>query len=92
MDVTMPNIDGVTATAKIQRDLPDIRIIGLSMYNDADTGQKMLDAGASAYLTKTGSPDILLKTICRVYRGQMPIQGLNLQNDAPLSQMDSNTQ
>jgi CheY-like chemotaxis protein len=80
MDVTMPNIDGITATAKIKGDLPDIRIIGLSMHNDADTGQKMMDAGASAYLTKTGSPDILLETICRVYRGQMSTLGLNLQN------------
>jgi PAS domain S-box-containing protein len=92
MDVTMPNLDGFTATAKIRRDLPEIRIIGLSMHNDVDTRQKMMDAGACAYLTKTGSPDILLRTICRVYRGQMSTEGLNLHDDAFLSQMDPDTQ
>jgi DNA-binding NarL/FixJ family response regulator len=88
MDVAMPNLDGLEATAQITRDLPDIRIIGLSMHNDADTRQKMLAAGARAYLTKTDSPDILLNTICRVCRGQMPTEGLDVQEGALLSQMN----
>jgi CheY-like chemotaxis protein len=41
--------------------------IGLSMHNDSDTRNKMLEAGASAYLTKTGSPSTLIDTINRVY-------------------------
>jgi len=69
MDVAMPELDCFEATAQITRDLPDIRIIGLSMHNDADTRQKMFDAGASAYLTKTGSPDILVETIRQVHHG-----------------------
>jgi DNA-binding NarL/FixJ family response regulator len=69
MDVTMPGLDGFEATAQISRAYPDIRIIGLSMHNDADTRQKMLNAGASAYLTKTGSPDALIGTIRRLHHG-----------------------
>ncbi|MFH0730328.1 MAG: response regulator [Pseudomonadota bacterium] len=68
MDVTMPVLDGFEATAQITRDHPDIRIIALSMHNDAHTRQKMLDAGAGAYLIKTGSPDTLVETIRRVFR------------------------
>ena len=67
MDVSMPELDGFEATAQISRLQPDIRIIGLSMHNDAHTRQKMLDAGASAYLTKTGSPDTLVETIRRLH-------------------------
>lgn len=67
MDVSMPELDGFEATAHISRLQPDIRIIGLSMHNDAHTRQKMLDAGASAYLTKTGSPDTLVETIRRLH-------------------------
>ena len=66
MDVTMPELDGVEATAHISRAHPHIRIIGLSMHNDTDTRRKMLDAGADAYLTKTGSPDTLVQTIRRL--------------------------
>jgi signal transduction histidine kinase/DNA-binding NarL/FixJ family response regulator len=69
MDVSMPGLDGFEATAQISRAYPDIRIIGLSMHNDADTRQKMLNAGASAYLTKTGSPDALIGTIRRLHHG-----------------------
>jgi DNA-binding NarL/FixJ family response regulator len=48
----------------------------------------MLDAGASAYLTKTGSPDILVETIRRVHLGNIRIEGLKAQDDAFLSQVD----
>jgi signal transduction histidine kinase/HAMP domain-containing protein/ActR/RegA family two-component response regulator len=68
MDVTMPGFDGFEATAIITRDQPDIRIIGLSMHSDEVTRQKMFDAGASAYLTKTGSPATLVKTIHQVHQ------------------------
>lgn len=67
MDVSMPEMNGFDATAQIRAALPDTRIIGLSMYNEEDTQQKMLNAGASAYLTKTGSQDTLIATIRQVY-------------------------
>ena len=67
MDVTMPVIDGFKATAQITHDQLDIRIIGLSVHNDVHTRQKMLDAGASAYLTKTDSLVMLIETIRRVH-------------------------
>jgi PAS domain S-box-containing protein len=69
MDVTMPELDGIEATTQIKGICPEIRIIGLSMHNDPDTQKKMMDAGASAYLTKTDAPDTLVETIRRVYRG-----------------------
>ena len=67
MDVTMPELDGFEATAEITRNNPTIRIIGLSMHNDTDTRNKMLEAGASAYLTKSGSPNTLIDTINHLY-------------------------
>ena len=69
MDVSMPEVDGIEATARISRNHPDIRIIGLSMHNDSVTRRKMFDAGADAYLTKTDSPDILAETIRRTRHG-----------------------
>jgi len=63
MDFSMPVMDGVTATRLIHDEHPDIRIIGLSMYVEADRADAMTDAGAVAYLTKSGSTDLLLETI-----------------------------
>ncbi|WP_419656357.1 two component system sensor histidine kinase, hybrid [Desulfosarcina variabilis str. Montpellier] len=68
MDVTMPNMDGIEATARITRRHLDTRIIGLSMHNDEDTRQKMINAGAVAFLAKTDSPESLIETIHRVNR------------------------
>jgi signal transduction histidine kinase/ActR/RegA family two-component response regulator len=73
MDVTMPVLDGFEATAQIKKDNPDIRIIGLSVQNDAHTRQKMLQVGASAYLTKSASPVTLIETIRKVYSGNIGI-------------------
>jgi signal transduction histidine kinase/ligand-binding sensor protein/ActR/RegA family two-component response regulator len=73
MDLTMPVLDGFEATAQITKNNPDIRIIGLSVHNDVHTRQKMLHVGASAYLTKTGSPVTLVETIRNVYSGNMRI-------------------
>jgi CheY-like chemotaxis protein len=67
MDVSMPEVDGIQATAEILRHHPGTRIIGLSMQNDRNSRQKMFEAGASAYLTKTGSPDVLVETIRRIH-------------------------
>jgi CheY-like chemotaxis protein len=73
MDVKMPVLDGFEATAQIKKDNPDIRIIGLSVQNDAHTRQKMLQVGASAYLTKSASPVTLIETIRKVYSGNIGI-------------------
>jgi DNA-binding NarL/FixJ family response regulator len=52
MDVNMPVVDGIEATRVIHADLADIRIIGLSMYEDSECVQAMLRAGAVGYQNK----------------------------------------
>jgi DNA-binding NarL/FixJ family response regulator len=66
MDVSMPEVSGIEATDIIHKTAPDIRIIGLSMHQNAAMRQKMLDAGACAYLTKGGSSEELIETVRRV--------------------------
>lgn len=66
MDISMPEVSGIEATAEIKRREPDIRIIGLSMHKEAAMQRKMLDAGACAYLTKGGSSEELIETVRRL--------------------------
>ena len=69
MDVSMAGMDGIEATGVIASRFPDVRVIGLSMHDDAGTSARMLHAGAWCYLCKTGPADDLLNAI----RGQHPL-------------------
>lgn len=52
MDVVMPGLGGVEATRRIRADLPDTKVIGLSMHSDQRFVSEMLRAGAIGYLVK----------------------------------------
>jgi DNA-binding NarL/FixJ family response regulator len=74
MDVSMPRLDGIEATAEIRRRLPGIRIIGISMNTDAATRRKMRNAGASTLLSKAGSFENLIQEI-RQTKQRLPCMG-----------------
>jgi PAS domain S-box-containing protein len=63
MDISMPEMDGIEATAVIKKDHPNIRIIGLSMHEDEKTRERMLSAGASAYLNKAAPVNKIIEVI-----------------------------
>jgi PAS domain S-box-containing protein len=63
MDVSMPVMDGVEATRCIKAELPEVRVIGLSMYEDEHIVRTMREAGADAFVSKTISSAELLKAI-----------------------------
>ncbi len=66
MDVNMPDMKGTKATKLISSELPAIRIIGLSMFAEADRAEAMREAGAVGYLSKGGSSQALLAAIRRL--------------------------
>ena len=53
MDITMPNLDGPSATRRILSQLPKTRVIALSMHTHHQFVSLMLDAGASGYVLKS---------------------------------------
>jgi PAS domain S-box-containing protein len=63
MDINMPEMDGIEATRFIKTELPEVRVIGLSMHEDENIYRTMLDAGADAFVVKTASSAELLKAI-----------------------------
>jgi DNA-binding NarL/FixJ family response regulator len=52
MDIIMPDLNGIEATRQILAELPDIKVIALSMHSDKKFVVEMLNAGASGYLLK----------------------------------------
>jgi CheY-like chemotaxis protein len=63
MDVAMPVMAGDEATRQIKQRLPHIRVIALSMFDDARVADRMRRAGAAAYLLKTAPAEELLAAI-----------------------------
>ena len=63
MDVAMPLMGGDEATRQIKLHMPNVRVIGLSMYEEDSMAEKMRRAGAEAYLLKTGPAEELLAAI-----------------------------
>lgn len=63
MDVSVPVMTGDEATRQIKSYLPDVRVIALSMYDEADKKQSMFEAGAESYILKTISAEELIAAI-----------------------------
>ncbi len=63
MDIRMPILDGIGATRVIHNAHPESRIIGLSMYDEAEHAHAMREAGAETSLSKSGAPETLLAAI-----------------------------
>ncbi|HJR56299.1 MAG TPA: response regulator [Rhizomicrobium sp.] len=62
MDMAMPNMDGLDATARIRQletGAKRARVIGLTAYATADDRQICLDSGMDDYLTKPTNPKAL---------------------------------
>ena len=70
LDVAMPGMSGVDAAAQIRDVSAQTRIIALSMYGDAHYRQRMLDAGAGAYVLKNDASAELLAAVDSVLRGE----------------------
>ncbi len=63
MDVQMPIINGIDATAWLTENYPEIKILALTMENEEETILKMLRAGAKGYLLKDIHPSVLHQAI-----------------------------
>jgi DNA-binding NarL/FixJ family response regulator len=63
MDIRMPEIDGINAIEMLRKEYEDIKIIVLTMYDDQQMINRMMEMGANAYLTKTTDPEEIYKAI-----------------------------
>jgi DNA-binding NarL/FixJ family response regulator len=71
MDVNLPGVDGIEATARLRAALPDSRVIVLTVRDDADTVFAALRAGACGYISKGAPVDVLVQAIQQALDGGM---------------------
>ena len=73
MDLEMPTVDGVAATAAITDAGNAARIVVLTSFSDRERILDALDAGAIGYLLKDAPPDELMRGIRAAARGEAPL-------------------
>jgi len=73
MDIQMPRLNGIQATALIKRFFPRVIVVGLSVHATEDLRQEMITAGATSVLTKDHAGARLQQEITKAvdYRSTM---------------------
>ena len=69
LDINLPNINGLELTKLISKKYPAIKILILSMYNNAEYIKEVLKEGASGYVLKNTDYEELLNAIQSVFAG-----------------------
>ncbi|KPJ67885.1 MAG: chemotaxis protein CheY [Coxiella sp. DG_40] len=70
MDIRMPGVGGLEATRKILHYSPDTKVLVITVCADDMHPTRLLQIGASGYLTKDASVDEMIQAIRSVYAGQ----------------------
>jgi len=69
MDIGMPELNGMEATRQIRAEVPQVKVVALSMHSDPRFVTEMLSAGASGYLLKDSAFEELARAIKVVTAG-----------------------
>ena len=69
LDIRMPNMNGVVATQRIKTEHPDVKVVILTTFDDSDYILNAINNGASGYLLKDLSGNMLIDAVKNAYAG-----------------------
>jgi len=81
MDINLPTINGLQVTRKLKDRSPEINVVMITGYDDAEQVFHAFRAGASAYCPKDVSPQALLETIYAVHDGYYVVGDRTMSHD-----------
>jgi two-component system response regulator NreC len=70
MDITMPDMNGIEATRQVKKQLPDVKVLILTMHENDEYVFQALRAGASGYMLKEAADTDLINALHVVQSGQ----------------------
>jgi two-component system response regulator NreC len=71
LDLSMPDLDGISVTKRIKPQFPDLRILILTIHEDEALLRAALKAGASGYILKHAAEADLVSAILSILRGDL---------------------
>lgn len=91
MDIAMPVMNGIEATAAISKRAPDVKVLVLTQHEEQQYIAPLLEARASGFITKRAVGEDLVAALRAVARGQTyihPAMGKLIVNEASAPQSD----
>lgn len=73
MDINMPNYDGLDAALAIKQEMPQVKVVMLTMLSDDEHLFSAIKGGAEGYLLKSISAREMLESIRAVFRGEVAL-------------------
>jgi DNA-binding NarL/FixJ family response regulator len=70
MDVDLPGMDGIEATRQLKDIAPDVQVVMITAYQERRVMARAIEAGASAFVTKTQAFEQLLEMVTRAAAGE----------------------
>lgn len=70
IDIQMPLLNGIDATRMALEEYPDLKIVALTMFDDEEYVQSMIDAGAKGFLLKNITKDVLDQALQAIQAGK----------------------
>lgn len=73
MDVQMPRLDGLAATRLIKAEMPQVKVVMLTMDDGNDALFEAIKSGASGYLLKTEDTDVFFQSLLAMAESEAPL-------------------
>ncbi len=70
LDISMPDLNGVEATQQISKQVPDTRVIVMTMHDSEELARRVLEAGARGYVLKSDAARDLANAVKAVMKGE----------------------
>ncbi len=73
MDLNLPDCSGAEVTSSVKAKMPDLSVVILTVYNDAEHVFKALRSGAGGYLLKQATAQEIREAVAEAFRGGAPM-------------------
>jgi two-component system, NarL family, nitrate/nitrite response regulator NarL len=70
MDISMPGMNGLAVTEVLRKELPQVKVLILSVHNNKEYIFRVIQAGAHGYVSKEAPPEEVLRAIESVHEGE----------------------
>ena len=70
MDIDMPHMNGLAVTELLRKELPDIKVLILSMHSNTDYVMRIIQSGARGYVLKEAPTEELVRAVDAVHAGE----------------------